>query len=206
MHTEYSEVANELKYHASKGLCYIWARQSGEEAGGGETERMSRGGALVGKVLGSAALLVCHLYQTHCQQPLSAPASVFAKAVRIKLMGPGAPLSYFPELTSTSWLSWLCPPSWSTVCLQRWSLFLRAFPNTTLLVFPVALFFPAQLLNSALGLFALCVHTHPSRDGMKLNLVFMPNSRSLLKTVFAYFQPLCLHCIFHNTHHHMAFH
>lgn len=62
MYTEYSEVANELKYHVSKGLCYIWARQSGEEVGGGETERMSRGGALVGKVLGSAALLTCHLY------------------------------------------------------------------------------------------------------------------------------------------------
>lgn len=41
MHTEYSEVANELKYHVSKGLCYLWARQSGEEAEGGETEIMS---------------------------------------------------------------------------------------------------------------------------------------------------------------------
>lgn len=42
MHTEYSEVANELRYHVSKGLCCIWARQSGEEAEGGETDNEQR--------------------------------------------------------------------------------------------------------------------------------------------------------------------
>lgn len=62
MHTENSEVANELKYHVRRGLCYVWARQSGEEAEGGETETMRVGGALLGEVLGSAALLICHLY------------------------------------------------------------------------------------------------------------------------------------------------
>lgn len=69
MHTEYSEVANELKYHVSKGLCYLWARQSGEEAEGGETEIMSVGGALAGKALGSAhslsATCAKHIASSH---------------------------------------------------------------------------------------------------------------------------------------------
>lgn len=45
MHTEYSEVANELKYHVRKGLCYLWPRQSEGKAEGGETE-MKRLGVL----------------------------------------------------------------------------------------------------------------------------------------------------------------
>lgn len=44
MHTEYSEVVNELKYHVRKGLCYVWPRRSGEEAEGGETDTMRVGG------------------------------------------------------------------------------------------------------------------------------------------------------------------